>query len=279
MNDLADSPFEYGKSQIFLGKLEREIGTIELYMEMRGDPGKGIVVEEDSSAKGNECRTRFGFQIEFVLPVLPDDDQVTNYLNGKLKDDVTPWYYNDTQVSSAGFLYRSFKDFFELNQDVNKEACFIVGLKKIRENPSPKITIFGPGEKITDNLKVPTKLDPKNIKITFDTITFDITYKTDFKGGNVMNNIEIIYQGLPNFAKNSKTVPVADKGVTTISLTKLKPGINYEVKQRLVSKLHGKVWAVGPWSDVFTVTTGFNSPPSSLSIKNKSKVIMTNPFS
>ena len=50
LNDLADSPFEIGRSQIFLGKLEREIGTIALYMENRGDPGKGIVVEEDSRA-------------------------------------------------------------------------------------------------------------------------------------------------------------------------------------------------------------------------------------
>ena len=86
-----------------------------------------------------------------------------------------------------------------------------------------------------------------------------------------MNYIEIIYQGLPDFAKNSKSVTVADMGVTTISLTKLKPGINYEVKQRLVSKLHGKVWAVGPWSDTLTVTTSSSSPPSSLSVKNKGK--------
>ena len=239
-------------------------------MENRGDPGKGIVVEEDSSALGNECRTKFGFQIEFVLPVLPDDNRVRNYLeNQTLNDDVIPWYYNDTQVSYAGYRYRKFVDFYDLNKDINKEACFIVGLKKVQENQSPQITIFGPGKKITDNLNVPTKVEPKDIQISFDTITFDIKYKIDFEGGNVMNNIELIYQDVSGAFPVSDIVPVADKGITTITLNKLKPGLKYEVKQRLVSKLHGKVWAVGPWSDPLTVTTSSSSPPSSLSIKNK----------
>ena len=271
LNDLADSPFEYGKSDIFLGKLQREIDTIAIYMEKRGDPGKGIVVEEDSSAKGNECRTKFAFQIEFILPVLPDDDQVKDYLEkGKILDDVIPWYYNNSQVTSAGYRYRRFVDFFDLNKDISKEACFIVGLKKVQENQSPQITIFGPGKKITDNLNLPTKVEPKDIQISFDTITFNIKYKIDFEGGNVMNNIELIYQDVSGaFPKVSDIVPVADKGITTITLNKLKPGLKYEVKQRLVSKLHGKVWAVGPWSDPLTVTTSSSSPPSSLSIKNK----------
>lgn len=278
LNDLADSPFEQGRSDIFLDKLEKEIGTIALYMKRKGDPGKGIVVEEDSSAKGNECRTRFAFQIEFVLPVLPDDDQVNNYLNGTLHDDVTTWYDNSTQVTNAGGVYRNFKNFFDLNKDVNKEACFIVGLKKIRENQVPIITIFGLGKKITDNLNVPTKLEPENIQISIDKIDFDIRYKTDFKSGNVMNYIELIYQGLSekgDFPKNSKTVSIAGKGVTTISLTRLKLGTNYAIKQRLVSKLHGKVWAVGPWSNDISVTTSFNSPPSSLSVKNKEETGLT----
>ena len=270
LNDLADSPFELGKSQSFLGKLEREIGTIALYMDKRGDPGKGIVVEEDSSAKGNECRTKFGFQIEFVLPVLPDDDRVKAYLENKtLNDDMVPWYDNDAQVSTAGYRYRSFVDFFDINKDINNVACFIVGLKKVQENQNPQISIYGPGKKITDNLNVPKKLEPQDIQINYNTITFDISYKTDFEGGNVMNNIEVLYQGFPDFPKNSKTVQVAENGITTIGLTQLKPGVTYEVKQRLVSRLDDKVWAYGPWSDPLIVTTSFSSPPSSLSVRNK----------
>ena len=272
-----DSPFEFGKSQIFLGKLEREIGTIALYMEKRGDPGTGIVVEEDSSAKGNECRTKFGFRVEFILPVLPDDDQVTKYLEkGELSKDENLWYYDNKQVSEAGSLHRSFVNFFEENKGITKDACFIVALKKAQDNQKPRIMIIGPtGETITDNLNVPRKIVPAgDIKVSFNSISIDVDYKTDFKNGNVMNHIEVVYKQFSDdssFPTVNKLVPISADGKTRVILDKLKPGSNYDIKSRFVSKLNFKQWAVGPWSDALTVTTAFSSPPSSPTVQQKGK--------
>ena len=61
LQNLEESAFNYDKAGIFLGLRKREYKTIEIFMENRGAPGTGIVIEEDKGYEANKCRVDFLF--------------------------------------------------------------------------------------------------------------------------------------------------------------------------------------------------------------------------
>ena len=134
LQKLEESPFNYDKAEVFLGLRKREYKTIEIFMKKKGAPGAGIVVEEDKGYEANKCRVDFLFHVEFVLPLLPEDDVIKNYLEIRSLDETGKWYFDGVKLKKAGDLYREFEDFYELNNNKDHETvCFILKLERIRE--------------------------------------------------------------------------------------------------------------------------------------------------
>ena len=246
-------------------------------MEFIGNAGTGIVVEEDDSAEGNKCRTRFAFNIEFILPVLPENDLVQSYLDGQEKDESHIWYYNNRKVSEVGRLYRAFLRFYELNKE-NKHACYIVGLKKAANGGEARVKVTGPRGSVTENFVAPEMIKPtdETFEVAFDTIKYNVDYQTNLTEGKVMNYIEVHYQQMreitndaetPVYQKRQASFEIDQSGRTEVILGDLVAGHDYTFEQRLVSRISRVKWAVGPWSDPYTVTTSISSPPRSLKSK------------
>ena len=280
LNDLDDSPFNPDKADIFLGIRQREIGTIGLFMERDGRPENGIVVDEDSSALANECRMRFKFNLEFVLPVLPKSDIMESYLNNSMQDESDKWFNHPTQTRKSSSKYRKFVEFYDLNNG-NPNVCFIVVLKELENEQDAKIMLVDSDANIlTDNLKIPPKIVPYgDIKVSHDTIIYNVDY-LDI----IMTHIEVQYtEILPSnednstdtiFQSFSKLVPLNQTGKTLVNITDLTPGI-YELTQRFISIINDTQWAVGPQSDPLTIETSPMAPPSGLSVENKGETTVS----
>lgn len=269
--DLDKSPFEHQRADIFLDRRKKEINTIELYMENRGAAGTGIVVEEDSSSEGNDCRINFEFNVEFILPVLPEDDVVTSYLEKQQQDESEKWYNDREAQRKSGLLYKNFVDFFKLNNN-NKHVCFIVVLTKAQNDEESRVEMFGPDPNWrTENFRIPPKIFPTGV---IDVSHDKIEYWVDYHDG-IMTHIEIQYTEMSYHDNDSvfQTITqqvLLDKNTSTqISLSDLKPGTNYRITQKLISIISDIQWAVGPKSDELVITTSSSFPPSDLSISSK----------
>ena len=63
--------------------------------------------------------------MEFVLPFLPDDDVITNYLEIQSVDESDKWYFDGIKLKKAGDLYRNFLNFYKL-----KFCQFVLNIPK-----------------------------------------------------------------------------------------------------------------------------------------------------
>ena len=277
------SPFELEKANMFLGRRNREVDTIGLFMQHKGKPGEGIVVEEDSSADGNKCRVDFSFLVEFALPVLPKNELVKDYLECNEQPENEQWFYNNRLVKEAGEVYKSFVEFYNLNKG-NGVTCFIVGLKPIRNDQKPKIDVVGPGDIYLDDFKATTKLSfPENIFVTENSIQFSVDYKND----GIMNQILVTYTEELDLTQiknndNSATLQSIEKrfevdpsGKTKVFLPDLHSNSDCKITLQLISILDGIEWAVGSLSTTLTVTTSPSSPPASLAASSKTDMTVS----
>lgn len=259
--EYVQSPFNFNRAIAFLKHRKKEFDTVELAMNEEGIPG---IIVDDGSSDVNKCAWNKDYLVKFELNILPDDDELEQYIKSK-EDWSEPehWYDDNVKYNTAASFYRDFKTIRQINPERN-DVCFIVKLGHLTDASYANIVAYDQyGIMIKDNLRLLDHPgDPQIIYARYDSIEFEIPAPTDA----FANIISVSYNVVGAVKTTTKTFPVIPGSLKkVVMIDELDPNTLYQFKIA-PSSVVGNL-AV---SREFQASTNGHSEPQNLRIEQRS---------
>ena len=264
LNNYENSPFEYDRALTFLILRRKELEVVELALDQSVP---GIVIDEATSAKVQNCQWRSSFAAVYQLNVLPQHHIVDEYINHVNTSanwtESAKWFEDLDGFGKASNLYRNFIDYRKINDDRN-DVCFIVKLDYVHStNNFASIDIYKDGIIIKEEFHLEDQLPkPSSIEVSYDSINFDIPFVPDsftkYAFVTVKKAIDLEFTGEVN------KYSLSSIGKTTISISNLEPNIPYQIVYSLASEA-GK----SSKSNDITISTNPFSMPTNIKISER----------
>ena len=138
LNNYTVSPFNYHTMKSFFDPRQKEIETVQNYIDGAHEIPKGsnnFAVDVGSSGEGNNCLISHEYTLIFDLRILPKtergDNLVLDYIKAKgTWNEDNKWFKNIQAVLKQGEVFNRFLDFTKYNQDKDL-CCFLIKLTKL----------------------------------------------------------------------------------------------------------------------------------------------------
>ena len=252
INQYVNSPYRFRYTRKFLSMRKKEIEVLNIFLNNQDANNFAV---EDSSAIGAVCTARFPYLIRFTIFIPRTDQVLLQYLNSpKDYSENNSWYNNKRQIQIIANKYIKFLNFFKVKKLV-ENRCFLVERRSvINETATARIDLSMNGVVLERNFNPPGKINtPKNVNISWETISFNIHYPKDTVTTQILVKYSIAIQGNNDTIytdENRIYFSIKDDGNTNIYLNHLKSKAFYLIKISAGSNV-----GFGPETDITAETS------------------------
>ena len=241
-----ESPFEFGKIQVQLKIMTREIRSIDLVTGQESSATYEVTDEE--AGNDNACLFNFENSLFYELHVLGKN---TDYQESAQER----WFDKNALIGKSGKLFREFLAFSKINH--GPKCCFMVQLKELSPEPV-SLVAFKNGEVLTNNFIIPHA----PVKVTKITTNFDsVVLSCRPTENQFISTVVVKYQAVNTLTDEWKQV---EGNVNkNVAVTGLNPMRKYKMKMIFKTEI-----GVSPDSQEIEVKTLMSSPPSDLIVKS-----------